>query len=101
MSRKLPVMLQTEASECGLVCLAMVAGYYGDGTDLFTLRSRFSVSLKGATLVQIIANARALELDGRAVRCELRELRDLHLPAILHWDFAHFVVLADIRRSHA
>ncbi len=36
--RTLPVILQTEATECGLACLGMVSGYHGQRTDLFTLR---------------------------------------------------------------
>ncbi len=43
-------ILQTESAECGLACLAMVAGWHGYRTDLSTLRRRFSISLKGATL---------------------------------------------------
>ena len=47
---KLPLILQTEAAECGLACLAMIASHHGYRTDLASLRERFSVSLKGATL---------------------------------------------------
>ncbi|MGH9436959.1 MAG: cysteine peptidase family C39 domain-containing protein, partial [Terriglobia bacterium] len=47
--RRLPLMLQTEASECGLACLAMVADYHGYAIDLLSLRRRYSISLKGTT----------------------------------------------------
>ena len=46
-----PMLLQTEEAECGLACLAMVAAHHGLKTDLPTLRKRFSVSLKGATMM--------------------------------------------------
>jgi ATP-binding cassette subfamily B protein RaxB len=48
--RRLPVILQTEAAECGLACLAMVMGYHGVITDLATLRARHAISLKGMSL---------------------------------------------------
>jgi ATP-binding cassette subfamily B protein RaxB len=90
---RVPLILQTEAAECGLACLAMVAGAHGLDTDLPTLRQRFSVSLKGATLVDLVRIADALKLQSRAVRAELDELPQLPTPCILHWDMNHFVVL--------
>ena len=48
--RRLPVFIQTEATECGLCSLAMVASYRGYRTDLAQLRLRFAISRKGATL---------------------------------------------------
>lgn len=95
--RRLPVMLQTEAAECGLACLAMVASYYGHKTDIGELRRRYSVSLKGATLAQLIAIANSLEFTARPLRLELEELCKLKCPAILHWDLNHFVVLKAVR----
>jgi ATP-binding cassette subfamily B protein RaxB len=89
----LPLILQTEAAECGLACIAMVAGFHGYRTDLAALRSLFPISLKGATLAQLVQIARRLDLDARAVRLEPEQLRYLKRPAILHWNFNHFVVL--------
>lgn len=90
---KVPLILQTEAAECGLACLAMVAGAHGLSTDLPTLRQRFSLSLKGATLAELVRMAEALQLNSRALRAELDELPQLQLPCVLHWDMNHFVVL--------
>ncbi|EQD53476.1 Peptidase C39, bacteriocin processing domain protein, partial [mine drainage metagenome] len=61
--RKLPVIVQSEAAECGLACLAMIACYHGYETDLAALRRRFSLSLKGATLSRLIEMAQALGLQ--------------------------------------
>jgi ATP-binding cassette subfamily B protein RaxB len=47
-------ILQTESSECALACLAMIASHFGHQTDLADLRRRFSTSLKGATLAQLM-----------------------------------------------
>nr|WP_276968128.1 peptidase domain-containing ABC transporter [Metallibacterium scheffleri] len=96
-SRRLPVILQSEAAECGLACLAMVACYHGFETDLASLRRRFSLSLKGATLSRLIEMAQALGLQGRPLRLELDELDQLKRPCILHWGLNHFVVLKAVR----
>ncbi|NGY07056.1 peptidase domain-containing ABC transporter [Solimonas terrae] len=91
--RKLPLVLQTEAAECGLACLAMVAGYFGHHTDLPSLRRRFSVSLKGTTLDTMMRIASELGLATRPVKLALDDLAQLRTPCILHWNFNHFVVL--------
>jgi ATP-binding cassette subfamily B protein RaxB len=91
--RRLPVFLQTEASECGLASLGMVANFHGHRIDLAGLRRRFTLSLKGATLAYLMQVAGRLHLAPRALRLELEELPKLRTPCILHWDLNHFVVL--------
>jgi ATP-binding cassette, subfamily B, bacterial CvaB/MchF/RaxB len=92
-------ILQTEVSECGLACLAMVADHFGYGCELGDLRRRFAVSLKGATMTQLVRYAAVLELAGRPLSLELKEIPDLQLPCILHWDLKHFVVLKKVHKS--
>lgn len=92
-----PMLLQTEAAECGLACVAMVAAHHGLRSDLATLRQRFSLSLKGATLGDLVRMAGALQLNARPLRAELEHLPQLELPCILHWDLNHFVVLTAVR----
>ena len=99
--RRVPMMLQTEAAECGLACLGMVAAYHGLRTDLPTLRQRFAMSLKGASLADLVRMAEQLQLNPRAVRAELDHLPQLELPCVLHWDMNHFVVLVAVRGGTA
>ena len=99
--RRLPMILQTEAAECGLACLAMVLGRHGTITDLATLRGRHAVSMKGMTLSTLARIAESEHLGTRAVRLELDELGKLRLPAILHWDLNHFVVLREVSGGKA
>ena len=94
---RVPVILQTEAAECGLACLAMVAAAHGFRTDLPSLRQRFSISHKGVNLVDMVRMADGLQLSARAVRAELEQLPQLQLPCVLHWDLNHFVVLVAFR----
>jgi ATP-binding cassette subfamily B protein RaxB len=96
---RLPVVLQSEAAECGLACLAMVAGFHGHELDLNALRRRFAVSIKGITLKTLLLMAQRLGMTGRGVRLEPEGLAGLRTPAVLHWDMDHFVVLKEVRGS--
>lgn len=98
-SRATPVVLQAEASECGLSCLAMVAGYHGLRFDIAGLRAQLFAMPRGSTAADLIQGAAALGLAARAVRCELDELAELRLPAIAHWGFEHFVVINRVRAA--
>ena len=96
---RLPLVQQTEATECGLACLAMIAAYYGHKIDLGTLRRRYPVSLRGVTLRNLMSIAKNLQFSCRALRFEMDHLRQLQLPAIVHWDMDHFVVLKKATRN--
>ena len=98
--QKLPMIFQTEAAECGLACLTMVAHYHGKRLDLPALRQRFSVSLRGTTLAHLIRFAGLLDLTSRPLRIELEDLPYLKTPCILHWNMSHFVVLKEAKGRH-
>lgn len=87
------LLLQSEASECGLAALGTIASFHGLYLELWELRRRFPTSLKGARLGELIEHASDLGFSSRPVRLELDELSQLTLPCILHWDLNHFVVL--------
>ncbi|EIM00498.1 colicin V processing peptidase cysteine peptidase MEROPS family C39 [Rhodanobacter denitrificans] len=95
-SRSLPMMLQTEAAECGLACLAMVASYHGHDVDLAGLRRKFSTSLKGVTLARVMAMAGQLGFACRPLKLDMDDLAKLKAPCLLHWDLNHFVVLKHV-----
>ncbi|MBS0057676.1 MULTISPECIES: peptidase domain-containing ABC transporter [unclassified Yersinia (in: enterobacteria)] len=96
---RVPVVHQTESSECGLACLAMVCGYYGKNIDLIYLRQQFNLSARGTTLAGINGIARTLGMTSRALSLDLEEMGALKKPCILHWNFNHFVVLVSVRRQ--
>ncbi|WP_313054765.1 peptidase domain-containing ABC transporter [Pseudomonas lopnurensis] len=93
------VTLQAESQECGLACLVMIAGYHGLHLDLMSLRRRFSISIKGTNLAQLVRYAQSLDFSCRPLRLELEDMAKLRLPCILHWDMNHFVVLEKVRRG--
>lgn len=94
--RNLPMLPQAEAAECGLACLAMVAGYHGRPCEMSELRRKLGVSLKGANLIHLMGMAEQMGFAARPLRLELDELGQLTTPCILHWDMNHFVVLAKV-----
>jgi ATP-binding cassette subfamily B protein RaxB len=96
LGRHLPVIIQTEVTECGLASLAMVANYLGVATDLPTLRLRFALSRKGANFESLVRIATALGMDSRPLKLDMHNLPELRLPCILHWDMNHFVVLKSV-----
>ena len=96
--RRTPLIRQSEVAECGLACLAMIAGRYGHRVDLAALRQRHNVPLRGTTLRDLIRIASTMRLAARALRAEPAHLRGLQLPCILHWDHNHFVVLTRVGR---
>jgi ATP-binding cassette, subfamily B, bacterial CvaB/MchF/RaxB len=86
LTRRVPLVLQTELAECGLACLAMVTGYFGLDTDLMALRRRFTSPTRGTGLDEIARCADALGLTCRAVRVDLVDIGALKTPAILRAD---------------
>lgn len=99
--REVRPVLQTESTECGLACVAMIATWHGHAVGIAELRHRRPVSARGARLSQLLEVAGSLGLRTRAVRVELEALAHLQAPAILHWDLNHFVVLVDVRDGFA
>lgn len=98
MWRRTPLVLQSEAAECGLAAVCMIAGHHGRPLDLLEARQKFSASLKGATVGDLVTMGQSLGLAARPLRLEPREMKALQAPAVLHWRMNHFVVLTAVRR---
>lgn len=98
---RIKLMRQTEIAECGLASIAMVADFHGLKVDLGSMRRRFVPSQRGAPLKALMAVADRIGLAPRAVKLPLEELRNLHAPAVLHWDLNHYVVLEKIWKGRA
>ena len=98
-SKKVDMIFQSEVAECGLACLAMVSRYAGNYTDLTALRQQYGHTSRGLSLKDMIAMAAQLGLSSRPLKLELEELEQLCLPAILHWDMQHFVVLTRVKNN--
>ncbi len=97
LTRRTPLVQQTESAECGLACIAMVCQYYGKNVDLMSLRHQFNLSVRGSTLNSVVNIAEKLGLATRPLSLDMGELSALKTPCIIHWEFNHFVVLLRLR----
>ena len=97
--RRVPLEMQHARAECGLACLAMVAGYFDRHCNLAVLRRRFAGHHHGLTLKNIAVYAEALGMISRGLRAEPEDLARIKVPAILHWNMDHFVVLVAAKRK--
>lgn len=96
---RVPLVHQTESSECGLACLAMICSHYGKQSNLISLRQQFNLSTRGTTLASMAQIAEQLGLASRCLSLDLHELSSLRTPCILHWEFNHFVVLVSVKQN--
>jgi ATP-binding cassette subfamily B protein len=86
--------------ECGLAALAMVLGYHGRRLSLSELRTSSGVGRDGTSALDIVRTARAHGMRVRAVSLQRADLRFAQLPAIVHWEFNHFLVVERWSRRH-
>lgn len=96
---RVPVIMQMEALECGAASLCMVLAYYGKWLPLEQVRSDCGVSRDGSSAKNILKAARAYGLKAEGYRMEPSQLAGITLPAIIHWNFNHFVVLDGFKRD--
>jgi ATP-binding cassette subfamily B protein RaxB len=99
--RRVKPIRQAEATECGLAALAMIANFWGHDFDLGSLRRRFGVSSRGIGLKTLMETADSLGFAPRPLKVRLDGLAALQLPAILHWDMDHFVVVERVKGNKA
>jgi ATP-binding cassette subfamily B protein RaxB len=99
-SDRLPVFVQSEVAECGITCLAMIAYYHGYKVNMLAMRQKYPVGIQGITVKQILKVADDIGLSGRVLKLDLGQLAKVKGPAILHWNFNHFVTLCAVNRRN-
>ncbi|OQY97104.1 MAG: hypothetical protein B6D37_00020, partial [Sphingobacteriales bacterium UTBCD1] len=90
---------QNDSMDCGPACLRMIVGYYGKNISLQTLREKTQIGKEGVNLLGISEAAEAIGFRTQAVRLSYQSLtEDAKLPAILHWNQNHFVILYKLKK---
>jgi len=99
---KVPVVMQMEALECGAACLTMIMAYYKKWVPLEQVRVDCGVSRDGSKASNMAKAAGAYGLQVKAHRYSVESVcTKVSYPAIIHWNFNHFVVLNGFKRGKA
>jgi ATP-binding cassette subfamily B protein len=88
-----PEIRQMDPTECGAACLAMILNYYGRKTRLAEVRKLCGVGRDGLSALAVVKGARSFGLRVRAFAQQNCDFRYVDLPAIIHWNFNHFLIV--------
>ncbi|MBC6112440.1 peptidase domain-containing ABC transporter [Pedobacter fastidiosus] len=92
-SKSFPSYLQADQMDCGPTCLRMIAKHYGKNFSLQKLREISGINREGVSLLGISEAAEKIGFRTTGAKLTLQQLKEIELPAILHWNQNHFVVL--------
>jgi ATP-binding cassette subfamily B protein len=97
--RRVPVVLQMDATECAAACLAMVLGYHGREVQIAECRDHFGSGRDGVSARTMVDVARGYGMRVRVFSAEMSHFDQVRLPAIVYWNFNHFVVVERLTRA--
>ena len=99
--RRFPLVYQIDEMDCGAACVAMVCRHYGRAVSLARIRQLVHTGIDGSSLRALCQAASELGLAARSVKASPRNFERMPLPAIIHWEGNHWVVLYDVSDTHA
>ncbi|PYJ44685.1 MAG: hypothetical protein DME80_05460 [Verrucomicrobia bacterium] len=93
---KIDYIMQIDEMDCGAASLAMVCRHFGRKVSLARIRQLCHTATDGTSLKALVGAATELGLAARALKVSLRNLPMMPLPAIVHWEGNHWIVLYDV-----
>lgn len=97
--RKYPYVRQHDETDCGAACMAMITAYYGSPVGVARMRDLANVDADGATMWSVAQAAETLGFHARGLQLSYDALRDIQLPAIVHWEGYHYIVLWEVSKN--
>jgi ATP-binding cassette, subfamily B, bacterial HlyB/CyaB len=94
--RRYPFFAQQSASDCGAACLVMIARYWGKKANINRIRDIANVDRNGSSLRGLSVAAESLGFSTRPVKTNLKQLSKQELPAVVHWEGKHYIVVYQI-----
>ncbi len=98
--RKIEHIEQIDEMDCGAASLGMICRHFGRKVSLARIRQLCHTSTDGTSLKAICRAATELGLAARALKISMRNLPLMPLPAIVHWEGNHWMVLYDVADSY-
>ncbi|MEO1431098.1 MAG: peptidase domain-containing ABC transporter [Cyanobacteria bacterium J06633_8] len=99
-THRYPYFAQQSASDCGAACLVMVSRYWGKRFSVNRLRDVANVDRNGASLRGLTAAAESIGFNTKPVKASLDKLAQQELPAIIHWEGKHYIVVYEVTQKH-
>ena len=98
---RFPHIKQIDEMDCGAASLAMVCRHFGRKVSVTRIRQRVRTATDGTSLRGLCDGALSLGLAARSVKVSRNNVGEMPLPAIIHWDNYHWVVLFRVNDRHA
>jgi ATP-binding cassette, subfamily B, bacterial HlyB/CyaB len=98
-TKRYPIFEQHSASDCGAACLVMIGRYWGKNFSVNRLREIANTGRSGASMRSVAAAAESIGFATRPVKASLDKLAEQTLPAIVHWEGNHYIVVYEITKK--
>ena len=98
---KTPSGLQMDTVECGAVSLGIILSFFGKYLSIEKLRQDCDIGRDGSKASNILKAGRLNQLKAKGYKAEVKDLYKVKFPAIIHWNFNHFLVLEGINQKYA